>query len=182
MKNTILLLLFIPFFSHAQVYKDDIFPTDSAGNIVITEVIKVDSANAQELYSRAKLFVAKIYVSNKAVTQLNDDVAKTILIKPVIKNIATSWLGNAEYGYTSYDLMIECKDCRYRYTFSHFVHHYETAAYGSLQDLGGGFLEQKKPAHGTAKNWYQVKNQDLVHIAQLQTDLKEKMKANLSDF
>lgn len=97
------------------------FPKDVNGNILYTNVVKVENTSAQDLYSRAKLCIAEVYKSNKEVTQLNDDAAKVILIKPVIKSYAYSaWTGGFN-TYTNYQLKIECKDGRYRYTIDGFA-------------------------------------------------------------
>ena len=95
------------------------FPYNDSSEVEFTNVVKVDSADAQTLYSRAKLFIAKTYVSNKAVTQLNDDAGATAVINAILINNAIGF-GYEKYNLT-YQLTIQCKDNRYKYTITRFM-------------------------------------------------------------
>jgi hypothetical protein len=122
MKKIVVLLSLLPFFSFAQNNENTIsLPLDSATNeIVYTEVVKVDSVSAADLYSRAKLFVADVYKSSKDVTQLNDDASKTILIKPITYVQFSGLMTSAYSANVQYQLKIEIKDNRYRYRIEGF--------------------------------------------------------------
>ena len=178
----LLLILLLPFYSLAQDDATKVnFPLDSTRNISFSEVIKVENTDAQTLYSRAKLFIAEAYKSNKDVTQLNDDAAKIVLIKPVIKNIwHDGWVGTCN-GYTSYQLKIECKDGKYRYTLNGLIFH-ETS-YGLkliVDNIGSDLLV--KPKDINEKNWNKIQLQSSADIKILISILKSKMIATSSDF
>lgn len=119
------------------------FPIDSSTRkINFSEVIKVDNADAKTLYSRAKLFVANSFKSAKDVTQLEDDATNTIVGKGIfVENIAN--LGQRGDGYVSFKFSIECRDKRYKYSFTDFEHH-AARANGAY----GGPLENEKAAAG----------------------------------
>ena len=183
MKTLMISFLFISLFT--MVYGQDNpevkFPTDSAGNVIFTEVIKgLDNINANELYSRAKIFIAKTYVSDKSVTELNDDISRTILVKPSIPNTFHYILGTFPYGHTTYSLFIECKDNKYRYTFSGFYHHGYVEKDNVLND--GGAINTDKPRGLNRNNWRGVQNQDYNHIQILIADLKKVMATKTDDF
>ena len=75
MKLLLIAFLLIPFVSH---YQSDSIPINADGKYEYSEVVNVDSASAQKLYSNAKIFIVTAFKSGKAVTQLNDDAAKTV--------------------------------------------------------------------------------------------------------
>jgi hypothetical protein len=172
MNKLFFLLFFFPGLALSQSDNKEVkFPMDSStGKITFIEVVNVDSATADQLYSRAKLFVADSYKSNKAVTQLNDDAAKTVLIKPIIINHAK---GFGEYGYTSYQFTIQCKDNKYRYIITDFYHHGREYAMNKMKD--GGPLEQDEARGNNKKTWQQIKQEDFDDINNLIAELKKAM-------
>ena len=183
MKTVMLSVLLISLFSmvYGQDLKEIKFPTDSSGNVVFTEVVKgLDNINANELYSRAKIFIAKAYVSDKTVTELNDDISHTILVKPSIYNTFHYILGTYPYGHTTYSLLIECKEGKYRYTFSGFYHHGYVEKDNVLDD--GGAINNEKPRGLTKNHWLGVQNQDYDHVQLLIGELKKAMATKTDDF
>lgn len=140
MKQILLALLLIPAFSFGQDADafwreqqekekqeaekqkklDVIFPKDSLGNYQFRSVVNVENTDAQTLYSKGKLCIAEIFVNNKEVTQLNDDVAKIIIAKPVIITKSTGLLSGGLTTVVKYQIKIECKDNKYRYTIDGF--------------------------------------------------------------
>jgi len=185
MKKVItILLLLVSIIVKSQDDKDLIdlmkIPRDKSGEIIYTDVVNIDSATAQNLYSRAKLFVADVYKSSKDVTQLNDDVAKTILIKPNIKNHIKSFLVNDNWGYTSYQIFIECKDNKYRYTISGFYHHAPSSINNYLRD--GGILYKNSPKGYSDKIWAQITLQAKNEIDVIIDLMQKFMKKPILDF
>jgi len=146
--------------------------------ILFSEVINVDNANAKELYSRAKLFVADAYKSSKSVTDLNDDEAKIILIKPSMKvRIKDFWV-NDDY-YVQYQLKIECKDNKYRYTIE--GHSILIPIRSSGADISYSFLE-KRPSMFSKKSWIGAQNSAIIDTQILIKVLKSSMSKPNSDF
>lgn len=80
-----------------------------------TGVVEVEGADAGELYSRAKAWVARVYLSAQDVIQLDDKDAHRLIAKGV--TTGGGWMGGATVWYT---LTIETKDGRYRYSITDF--------------------------------------------------------------
>ncbi len=110
------LIILLPSFSFAQ---QNLIPKNEAGNYEYTEVVNVDSATAEQLYSRAKIFVVNAFKSGKEVTQLNDDATKTVAGNGSDK-INYKGLNGLQENVLQFKFLIECKNGRYRYTISNF--------------------------------------------------------------
>lgn len=96
-----------------------------------TEVVTVNNTDANSLYSKAKLWLAQNYNDATKITKLDDTANHTLLAKPLIRFTSKIFMGGAgRAGWISYDLEIACKDGRYKYTFSNFIHN------GSTTDIG----------------------------------------------
>jgi|SRR6185312_6067628 len=123
MKKIILVALMLPMFCFAQ---KDAIPKNADGNYEYTEVVNVDSASAEKLYSNAKLFIVDAFKSGKDVTQLNDDISKTVAGTGAIQIYLKGLTSGTQY--VSFKLNIQCKDGRYKYDFSNFQ--YDLVYYG----------------------------------------------------
>lgn len=146
--------------------------------ILFSEVVNVDNATAKELYSRAKLFVADAYKSSKAVTDLNDDEAKIVLIKPMMKVTYKDFLTSIPY-FVQYQLKIECKDNRYRYSVE--GHTLIVPSNRSTTDELYSFTE-KKPFLFSKKSWIGLQNQAILDTKIIIGSLKLTMSKSNSDF
>lgn len=147
-------------------------PVNADGKVEFTEVVTVDSASAQTLYSRAKLFVTNAFVSGKDVTQMNDDAAFTTVVKGSTK--PSLGLGATREGLVTFKMTIQCKDGRYKYSLTDFLH--EGAQYS------GGALENEKPDCGTfflpKSSWNKLKKQVAETVTLMADNLKKDMKAS----
>jgi hypothetical protein len=170
-KVPLIAVMIICYFSvYAQDTKIN-FPIDSiTKEVVFTEVVNIPNSSAQDIYSRAKLFVAEYYKSAKSVTQLNDDNQKVVFIRPIIQNYIKSLLVSGEWGFTSYSLKIECKDNKCRYTITDLYHHKDLS---TRKD--GGNLNQVKATYYPDKWWNQFREQDYTEIDLLIKSLKKEM-------
>ncbi|HKR03504.1 MAG TPA: DUF4468 domain-containing protein [Bacteroidia bacterium] len=105
-----------------QINAQTTLPTDSAtGRITFTEVVKVDSTAASELYSRAKIWFGETFNSAQSVIQTDDANSKTIVGKGgavYYMNGLTGEKFNA--GTIHYMIKVEAKDNRYKYTITDF--------------------------------------------------------------
>jgi hypothetical protein len=91
--------------------------------VIYTDVVKVDSNNADQLYQRAKLWVAETYNSAQDVVQLDDATSHTLLIKGVmIYKSNVEYANSAASGKIDYTLKILTKDGRYKYSLENFIH------------------------------------------------------------
>ena len=181
-KIALLLLIALPFISKAQDEKEKedsliamFLPKDSNGTIKLFKVITVNNANANAIYSKAKLFIAETFVSTKDVMQLNDDASFTIVAKPAITT-KTRWL--VEYnGFVDYTLKIECKDNKYRYTITDFTFSYIDRFGKKITSP----LEANRPTIYTKGMWRDVMLQTASGIQLLTSSLQKKLVANTTD-
>jgi hypothetical protein len=154
------------------------FPLNEKREIQYTGVITVPNTDAQTLYSRAKLFIAETYKNAKEVSQLTDDVSKTLIAKPVVSTMTTGfWTGGLSV-YVKYNFKLECKDGKFRYTIESLVWQYIDKRAVLVSNL----FEVSRPAIANKKMWIQVMEQtdtELKHIIKL---LSEKMLVNSNDF
>jgi hypothetical protein len=170
--KTLLLATFLPVISWAQKINVDTISWNYTG------VVQVDSASANTLQSRAKLFVAESFKSGKDVTQLDDPGVIVVKgnIAPIVK---VPLLGKIEYGYVHFTAKIQVKDGKYKYTLTEFNHEAHEPNTGS-----GGNLTNRKPACGTflmtEGQWRQIKaytnERVLALIVQLEHAMKEEAK------
>ena len=108
-----LLLLIAGNISKAQIISD--FPKDGNGLIMFSEVIKVDSADKNELYLRAKSFFANSFKSGKAALQM-EDKEEGVLIGKSMVNLCNGMEGEWSDCYNMFfTIKISVKDGRYKY-------------------------------------------------------------------
>ena len=166
MKKTIYLFILIMFSinSFSQEKLLDILPLEN-GNVVYTEVVKVDSLNKKELYNRVKKWVVLKYKSANDVIQLDDKEDGIIIGK-----------GNFGIKYYSrkptieHTLQIETKDGRYKYTISSFI-------YSDVQN--DTFTVDKFPKSWAGKKkLYRTIDEKVKSII---ADLKKSMETELKD-
>lgn len=174
MKTLIFITLLFPFTLLGQ---DVNFPVDKETGLVTYEgVVQVDSSSAEELYSKAKLWLANIFVKSQNVIDLDDPKSKIIVIKGRSPVVIKGNLGKEDGGYVAFKLSLLFKDGRYKYILTEINHVYDVgkAGFGS-----GGNIENETPACGkfflTMKNWNRIKGQTndfaIGIIKSLQTDM-----------
>ena len=158
MKTLTILFYLIPATIFSQAIE---FPTNKqTGKVVYEGVVEVDSVSADQLYSRAKLWLANVFVKSRNVIDLDDPSSNTIVAKGNAPVIIMGNLGKEDGGYISFKLSLFFKDSRYKYILTDFDHVYDggKAGFGS-----GGDIENEKPACGTfyltMKNWTRIKEQ-----------------------
>lgn len=161
-----LILLLLPFISLAQ---SDSIPKNTDGKYEYTEVVNVDSASAEKLYSNAKLFMVDAFKSAKDVTQLNDEASKTVAGTGAIKIVLH---GTTGAQYVSFKINIQCKDGRYKYDFSNFQ--YDLVYYGDdhLFDLEDA---KRIKRNMVGKQYQQAMQQVSDGMKDLIADLKKHM-------
>ena len=143
-------------------------------NWTYSNVVQVDSASASVLYHRAKETIANLFVSGKTVTDLDDPATYTIIIKPIME-IPSSFAVYNCASYVSYTLKIECKDGRYKYTFSNYSH---SVSIGEKCGSGGSLILDK-PACGSfnmmKSSWNKIKDTANFKTIMLISSLKKSM-------
>ena len=166
MKYLILLAFILPIKLFAQ---NDSLPKNEEGIIEYKDIVTVESATADQLYSRGKLFVAQNFKSGKEVTQMNDDAGKQIVGNGTLA-VTFRALGSVHPGgFVSYRLTIQCKEGKYRFTIKEFTHD----GVGNLND--GGPLEKEGVKNIFKKDWKGIKDQTNTKILKLISALKNYM-------
>ena len=166
MKRIIYLFILIMFSinSFSQEKLLDILPLEN-GNVVYTEVVKVDSVNKKELYNRAKKWVVLKYKSANDVIQLDNKEDGIIIGK-----------GNFGIRYYSrkptieHTLQIESRDGRYKFMISNFI-------YSDIQNDKFTVKEFPKSWAGK-KKLYRTLDEKVKSII---VDLKKSMETKLKD-
>lgn len=163
------LLFFIPAFAFSQL------PTNERGEVEYSEIVSVDSVSQKALFSRSKLFVANAFVSAKDVTSLDDLETSTVITKGNIPWYYTNGFGSTPGGTVSFKFTIQCKEGRYRYSVSNFVH----TDMRRNGDYSGGAFENEKAACGSflmpKRTWNKVKSDINQSVLEFLGDLKNTM-------
>jgi hypothetical protein len=126
-----------------------ILPIDSVtGKITYTKVVYVDSlANKQVLFSKAREWFAKAYISSTNVIQMEDKESGKIIGKAKIQ-VYTKGLfgGNYPAGFINYTISIFVKDYRYKYEITNFYHTGQdyTPDYGNCENMINSTAPEKK--------------------------------------
>jgi hypothetical protein len=172
MRRILFLILLVPFYSTSQD-----LPKNAEGKVEYVDVIKLDTTHAAALFSNAKIFITNAFKSGKDVTQMEDQEAKTVIGKgnmPVdIKALGMAWPGRVDFKIT-----IQCKDGRYKYSFSDFVFNYQAGTKGKAFQYG---MEEDDHKGLNKKQWDNVKQQVDDTITAAVVDLKKQM-ASSSDW
>jgi hypothetical protein len=101
------------------------FPFNEFGRVEYRDVVELDSMSKEQLFTNAKQWITRTYGDYKKVLQNEDKENGVINIKAKIDGgfSETQFMSLLLYNgwQVEYILTIECKDNRYRYTFSDFV-------------------------------------------------------------
>ena len=116
MKKILFFLLLITWFSRAQ--EGDTSPYQ------FTDVVKVKSSlTAKQLYANAKIWFTDTYKDAREVILLDDPENYILLGRGVMRYSSKIFVGGTgREGWIMYDIKIMCKDGRYKYDFTNFVH------------------------------------------------------------
>ena len=110
MKKLILLLLIVPMISFGQLEFGSGFSIDP-------NVVLVEGVDSTELYNRIKTWVANTYINPNEVTVV--DTPKQIRIRAISSNfLFYKTFGVTAYIDTRYDLTLDIKEGKYRFTFT----------------------------------------------------------------
>ena len=194
MKKLVLPLLFICSLSYGQK-ESLILPIDSITNkITYSGVVKIDSVNKQELYSRAREWFAKAYKNSSKVIQMEDKESGKIVGKAMIEVYGSTLGIRNEGGNINYTISIYIKEGRYKYEVTDFYHtgFVSHSQYGTAYIPDGGPCEklykEKKgiPMINTYKNTYEkyLNEMDIttkILIEDLKQSMESKSKNTKSD-
>ena len=178
MKFNFLITLFVFFFSYCFNSQAQLFPIDSTTKkILYTNIEIIDSVPTPQLYKNAEIWMAKNFKSpSNYDTQFN--LKEGFLKWTTNYLVYTKGMMSKEiHGRISYDVKVEIKDKKYRYTFTNFVFEYykQNRQYkyeptGRLKPLE----EPKYPGWQPVWNKHKIQLNNTVH--QLIVSLKLAMK------
>jgi len=118
MKKLLLALLLLPFIAVSQEINIPIDTT--AQKISYSEVVKVDGATKDQLYTRSREWFARTFKSAKDVLQMDDRAAGKVIDKGYTQGSFVMLLSAMKFDIW-YTVSITGKDGRYRYEVSDFT-------------------------------------------------------------
>lgn len=100
------------------------FKSQSPEPLKFTDVVQVDSSkNAKYLYANAKMWFSKTFTDPKEVIVLDDTENNILMGRGIMKYDSKILMGSApRAGYIMYDVIISCKDGKYKYEIANFTH------------------------------------------------------------
>ncbi len=168
-------LIFISFFVFQSAFAQSSKDTITTKKVVYTEIVKVDSTNRFELYKKASRWVGR----QKFDVIEEDALSGKIIAKNSFIVYSERGVLAKPNGDFTYDIFIDIKEGKYRYTFTNFVYRRYRQ---DRQDLLKYIPEKgKKPiedtkAAGWKKQWnkdkLQVNNKVNEHIVSLNQAMK----------
>lgn len=170
--RTIILSLILGLVFCVARAQDANLPIDPKTNLISYSevVVLTDSAAKNELFSRAKSCFAHLFKSSQKVIQNEDKEAGTIIGKGTIKAYARALGADFDGGYVNFTITIACKDGRYKYILSDFVHE----GTGSKMPSGGN-LENTSASTWTNRQWNHMKSQIDADIKSMISKIKSEM-------
>lgn len=108
------LFLVCSFSAHGQATLEK---DSTTGKFMYRRVVGIDSLTADQLYERARQWLARAYQSANSVIQYDSKDEKKLIGRGIWTSVAYSI--NKEKNWHS--VIIECKDGRVRYTFTDFI-------------------------------------------------------------
>lgn len=123
------------------------------------DVIKVDSTiTKEELYNRARSWIAKTYKSEKDVMSIEDKASGELTGNGALRYDPQSlYFGvDCARGFINYKINIYVKEGRYKYSI-HSFHHEGTRCPGGNIISYGMLTESEKPIKGPKRGWNEVK-------------------------
>ena len=149
-------------------------PVDKAtGLYTYTGVVKADSSSAKDIYYALQLWALNAYDTGNIVAQVGNAEKSIIVFKPSLE----LYEHNISIGHVFYTLTVECKDGKYKYTFTNF-----TRQYGNCDS---GPFENETYRCGTPakkeieKIWAYTRQQTNNNIAALIADMKQSVAKTL---
>lgn len=178
---TVLLLI-----SKSLTCQISILPIDSAtGQVSYIGVVNVDSANAKDLLNRSKNWFVHTFVSSKQVIQ-NIDIDNNIITGKALMPAHAKYMVDRTWGKVNFTISIFCKDNRYKYIISDFIHEGDSYATSAGYVGSVGLLSNKtKESDSSMANYYREKDLDRLcvelneHMNELINSLKIEMNKKL---
>lgn len=131
----------------------------SFGQTEKVEIKIIDSipVTKQELYTRARAFIAYSFKNSKNVIQMDDKEAGKIICKGSMTPPSKGTFNMTYQNNVDFTLTIDVRDNKYRAVISDLYH----SGLGPQKEYAGGAIENEKPSCGTLfipkKDWEKMK-------------------------
>ncbi len=117
------------------------FPVDERGKYTFQEVIELHGLDKNALFENGRAFLEKLRVMNSKKKHLTiDDENLTLNTKASFFVYQYGSVNKAIDGAVEYDVTLEIKDGRYRYTITNFIfNEYKRNRYGKFEPVNGKY-------------------------------------------
>ena len=118
------------------------FPVDERGKYTFQEVTEIHGMDQKALFENGKSFMKKLKLLNSKTNYLSvDNDNFTITNKGSFYVYQHGSVNRAIDGAVEYDLTLEIKDGRYRYTITNFIfNEYKRNRYGKFEPINGKYV------------------------------------------
>jgi hypothetical protein len=150
-------ILFLFSISNSDINAQELPIDNETGLISFSEVVLIsDTVSKEELFNNAKHTFVVIFKNSQKVIQEENMDNGVIVGKGNFSVYAKAFGISAPAGYVNFTMSIYCKDGRYKYILTNFIH---DGAGSTMPSVGR--LENEKPSSlsWTKKQWLDVKNQ-----------------------
>jgi len=172
-KFGLLLLTMVSFF---VMTGQNELPVDAkTGKVTFVKVVEAEGLTGKQLFD-----LTKSWGESQGFSVLEEKEGSTIKFNASIKVYYPGpKSGPTENGTVTFTLFVGCKDGKYRYVLTDFVHT------GEKRSTNGGKLEASKPACGmvtmSSRGWVTIKNETKKKTDKLLADLVREIKEDQND-
>ena len=169
-------LLFIGMFTFLSVFAQNELPIDEkTGKVTFTEVVDASGLTGKEIYDITQSWGVK-----NGFSVLEETDGGKIKFDGFVKvYYPAPKSGPVEEGIVNFTFFVGCKDGKYRYILTDYVHT------GKKRSTNGGKIESSKPACGmstmSSRGWVTIKNESKKKTDKLLLDLKRVIKEDQND-
>ena len=169
-------LLFLGMFMFFAGSAQNELPIDEkTGKVTFTEVVDASGLMAKQIFD-----ITKAWGDTKGFTVLEETDGGKIKFNASIKvYYPAPKSGPTEEGVVNFSFFVGCKDGKYRYILTDYVHT------GKKRSTNGGKIEASKPACGmttmSSRGWVTIKNESKKKTDKLLNDLKRVIKEDQND-
>jgi hypothetical protein len=164
-------------------------PAPTPGPLQLQEVVQVEGATKDQLYDAALAWFPSVFVSGKAVLQIQNKEAGMLVGSAITDHSFARKILLSTYdcpGRISYNVTVEVKDGRYRFTVNKFIHEGSAGHLGATPTFGELTNAPIPPPH-TAERFTADKGDRMkawdgmkAHAMQVAADLAKSLHAKLA--
>ncbi len=135
-------LLFLTGFLSIFPSQDIEYPINENGKYSFSEVVELPGLNRDQLFKNGEKFMKKIKVLNsKKKFHFKDELDYSMSNRGSFYVYRIGSIKKAIDGAVEYDITLEFKDGKYRYTITNFIfHEYHRNRYGKYEPINGKYI------------------------------------------